>query len=424
MKINRSINIEILLFSAVIIFLGQIASNNSSNAILLVALVMAAFTAFILPENALMPFMLCMIAPNRLLTYGPISAPTIIMLVGLFKNINGCLRQPKKFFLSSMALIGYTIITTFIGESLIVDAIKIVVVLLFFIIYTDCENIHTSYVRYTIFCSLGCLLSAGIALLINPSSISDAGRFTLTSSGENVLGILCAIMAINILVIVLNYSNKNKLLYLFLSAMLCGIGFLTGSRSFLLAIGMGIVGLLIMIIVKLDLKNLFKIGLIISVAALAALFAFKFSDFINNYWSLIMYRITKLQNMDVSNGRFDLWEQYITIFNEHPVYFWLGGLGMGDFGLQYVAHNMIIEQIASYGVIGSVFIFAMYASAVFAIKMYSNCDIKIFSFSIIPLVVFLGSSMVSHTILGIPQTTMLFLCIFSLFSSKSMEGEL
>lgn len=41
-----------------------------------------------------------------------------------------------------------------------------------------------------------------------------------------------------------------------------------------------------------------------------------------------MYRITKLQNMDVSNGRFDLWEQYITIFNEHPVYFWLGGLGM------------------------------------------------------------------------------------------------
>lgn len=135
-----------------------------------------------------------------------------------------------------------------------------------------------------------------------------------------------------------------------------------------------------------------------------------------------MYRITKLQNMDVSNGRFDLWEQYITIFNEHPVYFWLGGLGMGEFGLQYVAHNMIIEQIASYGVVGSVFIFAMYASAVFAIKMFSNCDLKILSFSIVPLAVFLGSSMVSHTILGIPQTTMLFLCIFSLFSSKSMEG--
>ncbi|CYX69608.1 TPA: O-antigen ligase family protein [Streptococcus suis] len=423
MKINRSLNIEILLLSAVIIFLGQIALKNDSNAILLIALIMVGFAAAILPQDNLMPFMLCMIAPNRLLTYGSISAPIIIILVALFKG-NRYLHQPKKFFLSSMALIGYTIITLFIGESLIFDAIKIVAVLLFFIMYTNCQDIHTSYVRYTVFCSLGCLLSAGITLLINKNSISEAGRFTIKGSGQNVLGILCAIMAINLLVIVLNYVNKKKLFYVFLSTILCGIGFLTGSRSFLLAIGTGIFGLVIMMMVKLDFKRLFKIGFIISLVTFGAIFAVKFSSFINNYWDLIMYRVTKLQNVDVSNGRFDLWEQYITIFREQPIYFWFGGLSIDDSQVQYVAHNMIIEQIASFGVIGSIFILNLYISAVLVIKKYSKCDIKIFSFTVVPLIAFLGSSMVSHTILGIPQTTMLFLCIFSLFSSKRTGGEL
>lgn len=424
MKNDKSTNIEILLFSAVIIIVGQLASNSKSDAILLGALFISILASFVLPQRALMPFMLCMIAPNRLLTYGPISAPTIIMLVGLLKKLNICRCQPKKFFLSAASLIGYTVVTMFIGESMVLDAIKIIVVLLFFILYTECEDIQSFYVKYVLFCSMGCLMSAGIAIMINPSSISDAGRFTVSGSGENVLGILCAIMAINILVIVLNNKVNKKIVCLSIAALLCAIGFLTGSRSFLLAIAMGIVGIIVMLIIKLEMKKLFKIGLIIVVAAIAALFVFKSSNFINNYWNQIMYRITKLQGVDVSNGRYDLWNQYVEIFKEHPVYLWLGGLGVGEYGLQYVAHNMIIEQIASFGIVGSIIILALYASVISIIGSYSCSYIKLFTFSIIPLVVLLGSSMVSHTLLGIPQTTMLFICVFALFNSKKMEAAL
>ena len=421
MKKDKNTNIEILLFSAVIIIVGQLASNRKSDGVLLGALFLAILASFVLPQHALMPFMLCLIAPNRLLTFGPISAPTIIMLVGLLKKLKFCIYQPKNVFLCSASLIGYTIVTMFIGESLVLDAIKIIVVLLFFIFYTDCKDIQSSYVKYVLFCSIGCLLSAGIALLVNPSSISDASRFTLSGSGENVLGILCAIMAVNILVIVLNNKVDKKLICLFIAALLCGIGFLTGSRSFLLAIAMSIVGIIVMLIIKLEMRKLFKIGLIIAVATVAGLFIFKSSDFINNYWNQIMYRITKLQGTDVSNGRYTLWKQYIAIFKEYPVYLWLGGLGMGDYGLHLVAHNMIIEQIASFGIIGSVIILSLYASVILIIEKYSYSYIKLFTFSSIPLVVLLGTSMVSHTLLGIPQTTMLFICVFALFTSKKME---
>ena len=64
------------------------------------------------------------------------------------------------------------------------------------------------------------------------------------------------------------------------------------------------------------------------------------------------------QNDDVSNGRFDIWNQYINTFNNNPI---LWFIGIGDFkkhGIEMMAHNFLIEDIANYGIVGCTLLYS------------------------------------------------------------------
>ena len=411
-------NLRIIVCSIIIIMIGQISYMKSSNILVIVALVLSAFFSSIISTEDLLPLMLCVLPANRLLTYGPISAPTIIMLVALFRNIRSLLYISKQFFAFSSLLIGYSILTVFNEENVFFDSIKVIVMLLFIYKYVDLNDIKVSHFKYTVFCAIGCLLSSMIVLVVNPSSIFESSRFTFSKNGENVLGLICAVMAINLFVILLEKEMTNRLTIIVLSGLLIGIGCMTGSRSFMLALAIGIIGIVIMLILHLQMGGFLKIIILVFSIFIGAFILMKTSDFINSYWNSIMYRIIKLQSVDVSNGRYEIWKQYFDMFEKNPKYLWFGGVAVGTNGIQFVAHNMIIEQIATYGIVGSAILIPLYFTVFkkIACESFSKCVWN--SYRIVPLVVLLIVSMVSHTLLGVPQTTMLFICFLAILDNS------
>ena len=92
--------LRIIVCSIIIIMIGQISYMKSSNILVILALFLVAFFSSIISIEDLLPLMLCVLPANRLLTYGPISAPTIIMLVALFRNIRSLLYISKQFFVN------------------------------------------------------------------------------------------------------------------------------------------------------------------------------------------------------------------------------------------------------------------------------------------------------------------------------------
>lgn len=408
LKISFNRKFKYIIISSIIILIGQSAKIMGLDVLTIVALALTAFTALMMNGNQLMILMLMLVAPNRILTYGPISAPTIVMMIGIFKGISYIRMMNKKFTLYSFLLVSISLATMFIGDAQVFDAIKIIIVLIFLMNYTEYNNIEEKYDVYVYYCSIGCILSALITLLVNPDSLRESSRFALSGNGENVLGILCGIMIINVMCIILQKRYSNNFELLIIASILALVGFLTGSRSFLLVIAIGGMSILFILIIKLNMKRLFKVIILLCVALVIALVLFSKSSFIQNYANQILYRITKLQSMDISNGRYALWEQYINVFHNNPIYLLFGCLDYGKFGIELVAHNMIIEQIASFGVISSAIIIVLYMTAYKYIKNKSVSKVM-FSEMFAPMISLLCVSMVSHTLLGVPQTIMLYL---------------
>lgn len=411
---------RLLLLAFMIIVIGQIAQSVNSNSVILVALIITGLVSMNCQDNDLVPFMLYLIAPNRLLTYGFISAPTVVMILGVFKSVIFGRKFDKKFILGSFLLLAYSAITVFIGNPQIFDALKIIIMLMFFQLYTEYENIEKAYVKYAMCCSMGCIISSLIVLILNPDSVRERSRFTLFGTGQNVLGILCGIMAINLAYIFLTKRNVKNLKIIITVFFLLFIGFLTGSRSFLLVIAMGIVLISLFLTWKLKIGSLTKLVFILLVGSVIAWILYQSNSFINNYVTQLIYRITKLQNIDVSNGRYEIWEQYITIFKQYPLFLWMGSLLPLTYGIKSVAHNMIIEQIAVFGIMGSLIILALYLKTLKKIRQKSKAHLK-WDESLSPVLTLFCVSMVSHTLLGVSQTVMLYISVLAMFRRGEKE---
>ena len=185
----------------------------------------------------------------------------------------------------------------------------------------------------------------------------------------------------------------------------------------MLAAAIGVIGIIIMLILRMQVGSLLKIVTLFVIGIIGAVFLVKNSNFISDYWDSIMYRITKLQAVDVSNGRYELWKEYLDLFHQQPKYLWLGGLAVGTNGIELVAHNMIIEQIAAYGIIGSVILIFLYITVLRRLVAESLSRVRWNTFRVAPLIALLCVSMVSHTLLGVPQTTMLLICFLAMFDN-------
>ena len=408
-----------VLSAFLVIMLGVIAERSESNSYLAIAIVIGGIYSVCCKTSELFMFLLLLIASNRLLTIGEaISMPFVIMIIGCIRmilNERMALRIP--FIIGAILLImesflSYIFINNYISVFL---SIKILIMLYFIQSYTDTIDIKKTYIRLVDACATGCIMTVTLTVIINPSSIFENYRFSLTGQGgENVLGILCSIMALNLLCIALYKNIKNRKKYLMYIVMLILIALLTGSRSALLSFLIGFVSIYLMACIRFGFRQVFMLFVFATIVVIVLNFILVGDSVLSVYTERFIYRMQKLQSTDISNGRFGLWISYFNVFYENTVIFLLGGMDYMLYGIKQAAHNMIIEQVASHGILGTFIISLLYFSVYRYVKKRSHSKIRWFSTGVGPLLSLFVVSMFSHSIFGIPQTTMLFISAYGI----------
>lgn len=395
-----------------IIVLGNISSANDSMLPLFVALGLTTILAMVMPLEEILYLVSLLIAPNRVLTYGPISAPTIVIIIGLIRYISRY-KIRSNYIIASVIFVVFEFISTLVVDVQLMEAIKTIVILAFLSLaypYSQ-KPIKENIILYI---SIGCIISALVALFINPVSLLETSRLGFSASGQNVLGLLCGTL------VLLNVQSvqRRKKIHFIVILLLLAIGTLTGSRTFLLEIAVGLGLYLIYSLFHPQKGHLMLLLSGVGVIVAIGFILLDTSSFVSNFLDSTIYRFVAVSEKDVSNGRFELWEEYWKVLSNNTEHLLLGGVNPASYNLELVAHNMIIEQLASIGIIGSICVFFVYKAVFKNTIKISKLSYNVNLQTISPLFSFLVAGMVSHTLLGLPQTMMLFSCLFALTKNK------
>lgn len=417
-----------IVFAATIFILlsGQIGKASGAEIFTFINFCLSAIIAMILPHEKLLLFVMAILPLNRLISIGSVTAPVCVMLIGVIRHIikGKILRISRRFFVTFFMLIVYGILAMIWGESQVLPVIKMGVMLLFYVWEMQYikRNDNDIYVDCVVYMSLGCVVSTALALLFAPESLREnVVRFTASINGsQNVLGILNAVCCLHCYYILTRFRGYNKVKLIFLTVGLLISGFMTGSRSYLLAVGVGFFSFILYDILSAKMSRIIKVCLSFVFLGLGAFILFNRSQLVHHVVASFLYRFNKYAHKDISNGRYALWKEYFTAFRNNPKYLWLGNMEYDEVGIHNVAHNMIIEQIASYGIIGSIIIVALYAYTAADIKYFAGCKSLKRSFAaFIPTIAFLAASMFSHTLLGATQTALLFIGYIAVLKNDS-----
>lgn len=430
MKINvKSIRKErgIIAVTSFILLLAQVAKTMGGTAALYISFGLVMLISLLLPLEKLLFFSLAILPLNRLLYIGAITAPVGVMLIATVRFfLLRRIRLRKPFILVFLMLLLYGALSAVWGESNFLSVAKMGFILLFFLLEMELNSVREEniYEKCVMYLSFGCVLSTVLALMMDRASLQeDVVRFSASVTGsQNILGILNAICCLHCYYLATRSRSRgfNRII---LNLLLLGTGlsgFITGSRSFVLAIAVGLICFLLTDLIKARISIIVKVGLGILVIGVAGYLFYSKTATVNNIVDSFLHRFNKLAKTDISNGRFGIWREYIELFKANPKYLWLGNMEYAEVGIRTVAHNMILEQIASYGIIGSLFIITAYFFTAKEMKYQSGLSRRRKDFTaFIPTLAFLVASLFSHTLLGVTQTTLLFLGYIALFSKKT-----
>lgn len=402
----------VMLLVATVSACGGIYAGQVDNMIIkAAAIILPVFICmFLNPKDTLL--LVGMLLPvNRVLTLGGCSVLILVVFATVIKEIlKGSFWISKEILFASFAFLIYVCIVSqcegFFG------AAKVVLMLFYFadiLRRIDIKQLFKELVSSIVF---GITMSSVINILITESEGMGVARFRIGENGGNILGIECGVLAICLLVLLLQRLENTFFVYIELLLLLL-IGLMTASKSFLLALAVGGLWILFFSMLKSTTTQmkviLFgTIGLVVGFIML-----FMIGDTFASYCMQMLHRIVNPTRGDISNGRFDIWKQYFEVFQSNPKYLWFGNLNYMMFGIEWVAHNMIIEQIALYGIVGSIILTYLYMRVFKELNKSNKCHYKIAGTAAAPLVAFLVVSMASHTLLGFPQTLLLFICWMS-----------
>lgn len=429
MRTKRKTNKDQIVFIATFFVLlsGQIGKTIGGEVFTYINYILTAIMALVLPLEKLLLFEMAILPLNRLISIGSITSPVCVMLIGIIRhlmNMKGKLRISRRFSITFLLLILYGSLAVIWGESQALPVMKMSAMLLFYIWEMQYvkQNGNDVYMDCVSYVSLGCVLSTALALLLDPSSLGKTVvRFTASVDGsQNVLGILNAVCCLHCYYILTRCRDCSKVKLFLLTIGLLISGFMTGSRSYLLVIGVGLLFFILYDIFSAKMTRIIKVSLSFLLLGFGVFIWFNRSQLVQHIISSFVYRFNKYASRDISNGRYALWGEYFAAFRENPKYLWLGNMRYDEIGIHNVAHNMIIEQIATYGIIGSIIIVALYACAARDIKCFAGYEYHKRSFAaLIPTIAFLCASMFSHTLLGVTQTAILFIGFIAIFKNES-----
>lgn len=390
-----------------------------------------AFVAFLLISNVNTAFIsiVFILCGNELFNIGSTSIIIIFVALYALKSLTKRLISKNDkidlgFVFLNFLLIVLNGIQFFFGNS--AQLLTTIKSILFFIFIFDVikENLNQ---REELFCSTFRILAFGInyigflSILINGvSNINN--RYTFSEEITiNTLGILCSLSVVNLLFILIYLNSKHRF---FDITMILGCtlwGLLTQSKTFLLCVT---IGTIIMVFFSTSWNTRIKAAFILLLAILSVFTVISIIPSLNLLFHNAINRFLEPAGDDLSNGRYDLWSQYISnmISNKNFLFFGAGDYTIIGASLNNeikIAHNFLIEDWVTYGAVGLLLVTMTY---VIFIKNYIGPKreaLKLKNF--IPSLLFISVLIYSHSFLGTARS-ILFIISFLPLSFDLKNG--
>ena len=257
-------------------------------------------------------------------------------------------------------------------------------------------------------------------MIFNPSMLNEA-RFALSSeSGENTLGIISAILMSYCLLIYCK-GEKNKSFLIISVLFLSGIGIMTGSKTFVILSAIALIWTGIPIIAFGSFRKKAICLAFLLIVLSCSYLVMKNGSILNMSASFIINRLISPKNNDISNGRFIIWNSYISFLKENPFVVLFGAGSYTKLGFNIMAHNMLIEQIVLYGVFGNILIIWLYsiAAKILILRMKKNMpQIKADLYGSLPIALIFGAGITSHAFINMTNTVLFYLGLISVYTVK------
>jgi O-antigen ligase len=232
-------------------------------------------------------------------------------------------------------------------------------------------------------------------------SSEQTGRFDTEFNEPNYIGTICS-FGLSLFLVISQRIHFNKIFIFFITISISVLGLITQSRAFLLSIT-------IIAVFFLVLK--FKRKFIVTLGAIIISIIFFASSFMRFYYNsntlqALTSRVINPKNGDISGGRSGLWDVYYDILttNSESLFFGVGNNAMEIFNLEQVAHNAILEDLLTFGLLGTAVVY-WFLVLVFRKMIIKNNSIV----AVLPLFIFLLNSMTLHSFLGMGGLVQLFI---------------
>lgn len=359
-------------------------------------------------ENQL--YMIALSLPNtKALALGGISASILICVVAVMWNY---IKRNKRASIPMTAIILLFYCIQYLIRSNdvlmgIVMPIKTMVNILFFLLLTSNMKIAQKSFDTGLKASISMFVGITSALVASIFGNSElGGRFTIAGNDSNMISIEIAFVIAYLSVAYFTRKQISNIAYL-------GIACALGLMSMMCSSRMGILLYIFVIIVSLSLnaRRVGKTMMMIVVLGVAGV-SFLLLPFGQSLIDGLLLRMEVLENAaDISNGRFEIWNEYFAVLNSNQLY-WLFGLGSyADKGLENMAHNFLLEDIAAYGIIGVILLYSTYVS-IYRKQYRLSHIVNPFRWSLyysMPFFVPIIGSLTLHGLGSIMITTMLYL---------------
>lgn len=262
---------------------------------------------------------------------------------------------------------------------------------------------------------LGGILSAVVASFIKTGF---SGRFAVVGNDPNMLAVESAFTLAVFSSFCFKYRTLPLSRYLTYAAALGLVTLFCGSRM-----GLLLYAIVIACSVLLNPKYLGKSFVVIGILAIGVV-AFLVSGIGQTMLDALMTRTSVMeQNDDVSNGRFELWALYIATMTAQPM-LWLFGLGNYTYyGIEEMAHNFLIEDIAGYGLIGVMLLYTTYIiiyRTLYKNSMSKGKKQRIVLYQLLPFFVPIIGGLTLHGMTSIMNTTMLFIGVLCMTNQRQV----
>lgn len=363
------------------------------------------------PAHKLM-FVALAIPNTKALNIGGISAAICIcaisVITGNIKRKNTKVAIPLFFFF--IMCLHFLIEDGDISNGIIMPIKTIMNALFFYSLVNDDEINANSFFIGT---KAAFALMVGIIcpFITSALGLGREGRMAIVGNDPNMLAIESAFAMSCLCLAYFRSSLISQMEFITSMGVLGVVCMLCGSRMGLILFALSIV-----LSILFNLKKVGKSTLMVSTIWIAIV-AFLGSSMGQAALENLLVRTENLSEHDnISNGRFLIWAQYFEVFNADLIR-WIWGVGDYEkYGIDYMAHNGIIEDIAAVGLLGVFLLYSTYFK-IFKTqyKFSSQYTLKKTTlYNAIPCIIPLVGCLTLHSLTSIMNTTMLFIGVLFL----------